>query len=104
MVRRLALVLLLASPCLQAAEALPPLPSTAPQPSVEKNEPLEDFFTVTIVSLPFTAFWCTLGALAIAGAQQGHFPPEVDQGLMVGAGSAALGLSVGIGLVSVTWK
>lgn len=98
------MIVCLLSTGLPAAEPLPPLPNVAPQPSVEKNAPLEDFFTVSIVSLPFTAFWCTLGALAIAGAQQGHFPPEVDQSLLIGAGSAALGLSVSIGLISVTWK
>jgi hypothetical protein len=56
-----------------------------------------------LISLPFTAIWGLLGALAVGGIAQHRFPPEFDTPLLAGAGAAALGASVITGLVSVKW-
>jgi hypothetical protein len=64
---------------------------------------VEDFFTVSVVSLPFTVFWAFIGATAVAGISQQKFPPEFNEPMLVGAGACALGASVAIGLVSVSW-
>ena len=69
----------------------------------EPNHPVEDFFTVSIISLPFTAIWSFVGATAVAAVAQQKFPPEYTDQLFITAGAAAAGLSFGIGLVSVSW-
>ena len=72
-------------------------------PGFEKNHPVEDFFTVTIVSLPFTALWVLIGASVVGGISQNRYPPEFNEDMLIGAGAVAVGASVGIGLVSVAW-
>ena len=69
----------------------------------EPNHPIEDFFTVSLISLPFTALWSFIGATAVASVTQQKFPPEYTDNLFIGAASAAAGLSLGIGLVSISW-
>lgn len=96
------------SPTAQAlspsAEGLLDLPGRpAPIPKVP-NRPVEDFFAVTLLSLPFTALWALVGALVVGGIAQNHFPPEFDTPLLTAAGMAAAGTSVAIGLVSVQWS
>jgi hypothetical protein len=91
------------SPSAKALEALPPLPARPAIPDRKPNVAWEDMSAVTLVSLPFTAFWALLGALAIGGFQQGRFPPEMDTPLLTGAAAVAAGASLSIGLVSVSW-
>lgn len=82
---------------------LAPLP-LRPAPLVrEPNVAWEDFSAVTLVSLPFTAFWSILGTLAVGGISQGKFPPEIDSTLIATAASIAGGASLTIGLVSIQW-
>ncbi len=84
-------------------EALAPLPGApAPIPKVP-NRPMEDFVAVTLISLPFTAFWGLIGALAIGGIAQNRFPPEFDTPLLTGAATFAAGSALTVGLVSVQW-
>lgn len=83
-----------------ALEALPGRPSPPP---LEPNVPWQDISAVTLVSLPFTAFWSVLGALAVAGISQGHFPPEIGTPMLAGAAIVAGSASLGIGLISVQW-
>lgn len=91
------------SPSAKTLEALPQLPARPPIPARTPNVAWEDMSAVTIVSLPFTAFWALLGALTIGGIQQGRFPPEMDSPLLTGAAVVAAGASLSIGLVSVSW-
>jgi hypothetical protein len=72
-------------------------------PTFEKNNPVEDFCVVSIVSLPFTALWSILGAGIVASISQQKFPPELSNDTLFSTGAIALGASVGIGLVSVSW-
>ena len=72
-------------------------------PGFQKNHPVEDFFTVTIVSLPFTALWVLIGASVVGGISQNKYPPEFNEDMLIGAGAVAVGASVSIGLVSVAW-
>ena len=74
----------------------------APIPKIPNNG-VEDFFAVTLISLPFTAFWALIGALIVGGISQNHFPPEFTTPLLASAGATAAGTSVAIGLVSVQW-
>ena len=69
----------------------------------EPNHPAEDFFVVSIISLPFTALWCLVGATAVASVSQQKFPPDFTDEALIGAGAVALGSSVSIGLLSVSW-
>ena len=86
-----------------AKDPMAPLPGP-PSPIVRvPNNPVEDFFAVTLISLPFSAFWALVGALVIGGAAQGHYPPEFTTQLLTTAGGIAAGTSVAIGLVSVQW-
>jgi hypothetical protein len=72
-------------------------------PAFEQNHPVEDFFTVTIISMPFTAFWSAIGAAIVAGIAQKKFPPNFDTPTLIGAGCVAAGASVTIGIVSAYW-
>jgi hypothetical protein len=67
------------------------------------NNPVEDFFAVTIIALPFLAFWSLIGALTVGGIAQQRFPPVIDTPLLAGAGTFAAVGSVTAGLVSVQW-
>lgn len=90
-------------PLSRTAEGLQRLPGRpAPIPKVPNNG-VEDFFAVTLISLPFMAFWGLIGALIVGSAGQGHFPPDFDTPLLQGAGMVAAGASVATGLVSVQW-
>jgi hypothetical protein len=91
------------SPSAKTLEALPQLPARPTIPDRKPNVAWEDMSAVTLVSLPFTAFWALLGALAVGGFQQGRFPPELDTPLLTGAAAVAAGASLSIGLVSVSW-
>ena len=85
------------------ADPMAPLPGP-PSPIVRvPNNPVEDFFAVTLISLPFSAFWALVGTLIIGGAAQGHYPPDFNTQLLTTAGSIAAGTSLAIGLVSVQW-
>ncbi|MES2201516.1 MAG: hypothetical protein V4498_04625 [candidate division FCPU426 bacterium] len=108
--RPLVLLALLCLPQASGAEMAAPLSPTAtaevvplspykPQP----NRPVEDFFVVSIVSLPFTALWSLIGAAAVLSVSQGQFPPELTDASLIGAGATAVGLSLGVGLISVQW-
>jgi hypothetical protein len=79
------------------------LPGRPPLPVKTVNNPVEDFAAVTLFSLPFTAFWALVGALAIGGISQSRFPPDFDGPLLPSAAAAAAGASVCIGLFSVSW-
>lgn len=72
-------------------------------PAFEPNHPVEDFFTVSLVSIPFTGLWALLGASVVAGISQSKYPPEFSDDMFLGAAGVALGASVGIGLLSVSW-
>jgi hypothetical protein len=85
------------------ADVMAPLPGRPPAIVHTVNDPVEDFFAVTLISMPFTAFWALLGALAIGGTVQKRFPPEFDTPLLISAGSVAAGASVLTGLISVHW-
>jgi hypothetical protein len=80
---------------------LPLITETAP--AFEPNHPVEDFFVVSIISLPFTALWTLVGATVVASVSQKVFPPNFDEGTLISAGAIAAGASVSIGLVSATW-
>jgi hypothetical protein len=86
-----------------AGGALAPLPGSPAVPQPLPSAGWEDFTAVTLVSMPFTAFWAVLGALIVGGVSQGHFPPEVDTPMLAGAAAVAGGASLGIGLVSLHW-
>lgn len=79
------------------------LTADAKVPVFEKNHPVEDFFTVSLTSLPFTALWSLVGATVVGGISQNKFPPEFNDNMLIGAGAVALGASFSIGLVSVFW-
>jgi hypothetical protein len=70
---------------------------------LEKNRPVEDFAVTTLVSLPFTAFWAFIGATAVLSVSQGKFLPDYSDEAVIGAGATALGASLAIGVVSVSW-
>ena len=72
-------------------------------PALEANRPLEDFFVVTIISLPFTALYGLMGATAYDSIQQSKFPPRFETQTLTRAGIAALAASVLIGTFSVSW-
>jgi hypothetical protein len=95
------------SPGLGRASAAPTTATATPAvdagPGFEKNHPVEDFFTVTLVSLPFTALWALIGASVVGGISQGKYPPEFNSDMLIGAGAVAVGASLGIGIVSVAW-
>jgi hypothetical protein len=94
-----------AQPLSPAASAeLQDLAARPPEIPRIPNRPVDDFFAVTLISMPFTAFWALIGALAAGGISQKRFPPEFDTPLLAGAGIAAASASVAIGLVSVSWK
>ena len=111
---RAALAILLLLPAFSPAD-ISPTASTDVSPTAkveaaplqafqaEPNHPVEDFFTVSLISLPFTALWSFIGATAVASVTQQKFPPEYTDTLFIGAGAAAAGLSLGIGLVSISW-
>lgn len=82
---------------------LAPLPPRPTPLVLEPNVAWEDFSAVTLVSLPFTAFWSILGTLIVGGLSQGKFPPEIDNTLIASAASVAAGASLAIGLVSIHW-
>lgn len=86
-----------------AEPGLSPLPERPAPLQREPNVAWEDVSAVTLVSLPFTAFWALIGALAVGGFTQGKFPPELDTPLLTGAAAAAAGASLSIGLISVNW-
>lgn len=88
------------SPTVQALAELPPRPQA---PVLQPNRAWEDAAAVTLVSLPFTAFWALLGALAVGGASQGRFPPELSTDMLAGAAMVAGGSSLAIGLFSISW-
>jgi hypothetical protein len=87
----------------ELARPISPTVAVDAGPGFQKNHPVEDFFTVTIVSLPFTALWVLIGASVVGGISQGKYPPEFNSDMLIGAGAVALGASVGIGIVSVAW-
>jgi hypothetical protein len=119
MVVRLALAAMLAAAQAFAADPAPlsasaqtqgqPLSSTAEAPlepyHPEANRPLEDFFVVSIVSLPFTAFWSFVGSTAVVAVSKGrqHQSVSFSTPTLVSTGLIALGASVSIGLLSVSW-
>lgn len=85
------------------ADLLGDLPARPRPPVPVPNVAWEHASAVTLVSLPFTAFWSLLGALAVGGIAQGRFPPEVDTPLLAGAAAVAGAGSLAIGLASVRW-
>lgn len=90
------------SPSVQAAD-LAPLPPRPTLPPVAPSLAWEDAAAATLVSLPFTAFWSLLGALAAGGVSQGRFPPELNTEMLAGAALVAGGTSLGIGLINIRW-
>lgn len=86
------------------ANVMGPLPARPLPIQRIANRPVDDFFAVTLISLPFTAFWALVGALAVGGIAQQRFPPEFDNNLLAGAGAFAGGASLLTGLVSVSWS
>jgi hypothetical protein len=105
MVKALLLAMALSAQALHAAEAgaLSPTAQAASSPQFEKNRPVEDFFTVSLISTPFTALWSFVGASVVAGISQGKFPPEYNDQMLIGAGGVALGAALSIGFVSAYW-
>lgn len=113
--RLLCAAALLLAPAMQAAEAaqvlspsaqstrLAPLPERPALPPVAPSLAWEDAAAATLVSLPFTAFWSLLGALAVGGISQGRFPPELNGDMLAGAAMVAGGTSLGIGLINIRW-
>jgi hypothetical protein len=69
----------------------------------EANKPVEDFFVVSIVSLPFTALWSVVGAAAVASISQKQFPPVFSNEAILSTAAIAVGSSLAIGLLSVSW-
>jgi hypothetical protein len=69
----------------------------------EANKPVEDFFVVSIVSLPFTALWSVVGAAAVASIAQKQFPPTFSNEAIISTAAIAVGSSLAIGLLSVSW-
>jgi hypothetical protein len=82
---------------------LPALPERPKPIQHTKNNPIEDFTAVTLISAPFTALWCGVAALLVGAAVQDRFPPTFNSTLVACAGAAAGATSVGIGIVSVQW-
>lgn len=110
MVARLLLCfMILAAPALESGEAAPqvrPVSATAAPLEAFQPEPngkLEDFFVVSLITLPFAALWSFIGATAVASVSQQKFPPEFTDPMLIGAGAVALGASVGVGLISVSF-
>lgn len=103
MVRRWAFALLACLSLALPAAELAPLPASPPKPAHLPNVAWEDFTAVTLISLPFTALWSVLGALAVASISQQVFPPAMDTPELAGAAMVAVGASLSIGLVSVQW-
>jgi hypothetical protein len=101
----LALAALWASPAALRLEPVPlaPLAPRPEPPAMQPSAAWEDVSAVTLVSLPFTAFWCLLGSLAVAGVAQHKFPPDMDTPTLLGAATVAAGASLAIGLVSLQW-
>jgi hypothetical protein len=87
----------------QSSGALPPLPAAPEKPAYQPNVPWEDFTAVTLISLPFTALWSVLGAVAAASISQKQFPPSMGTPQLAGAAMVAASASVSIGLVSIQW-
>jgi hypothetical protein len=85
------------------AKGLLPLPERPDHIHLAVNNPVEDFFALTLLSLPFTAIWGLLGAVLVGSIAQAHFPPTVGTPLLAGAGVVAAGASVSIALVSIQW-
>jgi hypothetical protein len=79
------------------------IPITETAPNFEPNDPTEDFFVVSIISLPFTALWTLVGATIVASISQRTFPPSFSEGTLISSGAIAFGSSIGIGLLSATW-
>lgn len=69
----------------------------------ETNKPIEDFFVVTIISLPFTALWSIVGAAVIGGIAQKQFPPNFSNDALLSTAAIAVGSSLTVGLLSVSW-
>ena len=74
-----------------------------PAPTGDPNHPLEDFFVVGIISLPFTALYSFLGATIADAVNQNRFPPELKTESLITAGGVALGSSLLIATFSVEW-
>jgi hypothetical protein len=85
------------------AKGLQPLPERPKPIAKMANDPVEDFFAITLLSVPFTALWSLAGALIVGSISQGHFPPVIGTPLLTGAALTAAGASVTIGLVSIQW-
>ena len=69
----------------------------------QANKPVEDFFVVSIISLPFTALWTVVGAAAVASISQKQFPPAFSNDAILSTAAIAIGASLTIGLLSVSW-
>lgn len=86
-----------------ASRDLPMLPPRPLPAEHQKNIGWEDFTVVTVISAPFTALWCGLGAAVVSAFSRGRLPLSTSSPLFgAAAGTAALA-SVTIGLVSVNW-
>ena len=122
MVARLALILaLLAAPMPGGAEGLSPTAAASLSPSAaaalsqtalaplepyapQPNKPVEDFFVVSITSLPFTGLWTLVGAALVGSISQKQFPPNFSNETILSSAAIAVGSSLCIGLVSsISW-
>jgi hypothetical protein len=95
------------------------LPIGDTTPRFEKNQPVEDFFVVSITSLPFTGLWAILGTTLVTciysyfknpevvsptfGQPERVFAPNYGFDNLLTTGEIAFGASVGNGLLSVYW-
>jgi hypothetical protein len=84
----------------QDLPALPPRPSPAEH---QRNAAWEDFTVVTLISAPFTALWCGLGAALVSAFSRGRLPLSTNSPLFGGAACTAAVASVSIGLISIDW-
>jgi len=65
---------------------------------------VEDFFVVSITSLPFTGLWTLVGAALVGSISQKQFPPNFSNDTILSSAAIALGSSLCIGLVSsISW-
>jgi hypothetical protein len=86
-----------------SVQDLPLLPARPSRKIAQKNVAWEDFTVVTLISLPFTALWCGLAAVAVSLCSGNRLPLSSTSPLVEGAGCLAGAASVTIGLVSVSW-